>query len=590
MLTAAQFSTLLCYTTNKNPSQRDIASQTSLSLGSVNTALKELRLAQLVDDDNTITEAGLRALEPYRVNNAIIMAAGTSSRFVPISYEKPKGVVTVKGEVLIERQIRQLQEAGIQEIIVVVGYRKEEFFYLEDKFGVKIVINNQYAERNNNSSIKMVADRLDNSYICSSDNYFTENPFEPYVYGAYYAAQYVAGPTDEWCITTKGKMRQIVKAVPGGADAWVMLGHAYWDRTFSQRFVQILEEIYDRPDTAPKLWEDIYVEHINELPMVMRPYPAGTILEFDSLDQLRLFDPDFISNVNSAIMDHICEVLLCDREAIHNIIAIKQGLTNFSFRFTVDDQEYVYRHPGEGTDKIINRASETFTQHVAYDLGIDRTFLYEDEAQGWKISHYIPDCTPFDYHNPEHVAKAMAMIRQLHNCGVVSDWGFDIHQDTLKQIALLNEGRRTSFPDFEELLAQAEYLNDIVKADGLAPVLSHNDFYDANFLVHGDEMYLIDWEYSGMSDYASDLAVFICCSDYSYDEAMEALEVYFERPLTKAELLHCVAYLSVVSFHWFVWALYRDMCGDPVGEFLYLWYKYAKRYGQAALAMIEEGK
>lgn len=60
------------------------------------------------------------------VDNAIIMAAGLSSRFAPISYERPKALITVKGEVLIERQIRQLQEVGIKEIIIVVGYKKEQ--------------------------------------------------------------------------------------------------------------------------------------------------------------------------------------------------------------------------------------------------------------------------------------------------------------------------------------------------------------------------------------------------------------------------------------------------------------------------------
>ena len=55
--------------------------------------------------------------------NAIIIAAGTSSRFVPLSFEKPKGLIEVKGEVLIERQLRQLNEAGIDDITIVVGYK-----------------------------------------------------------------------------------------------------------------------------------------------------------------------------------------------------------------------------------------------------------------------------------------------------------------------------------------------------------------------------------------------------------------------------------------------------------------------------------
>ena len=66
--------------------------------------------------------------------NAVILAAGKSSNFAPFTYEKPKGIFCVKGEILIERQIKQLLEAGVEEIHVVVGYMKEKFFYLEEKY------------------------------------------------------------------------------------------------------------------------------------------------------------------------------------------------------------------------------------------------------------------------------------------------------------------------------------------------------------------------------------------------------------------------------------------------------------------------
>ena len=105
------------------------------------------------------------------------MAAGTSSRFVPLSAETPKGLLEVKGEILIERQIRQLNEAGIRDITVVVGFMAEKFRYLKDLFGVDIVLNEDYARYNNTSSIIRVLDRLADTYICSSDNYFPENVF-----------------------------------------------------------------------------------------------------------------------------------------------------------------------------------------------------------------------------------------------------------------------------------------------------------------------------------------------------------------------------------------------------------------------------
>ena len=97
--------------------------------------------------------------------NAIIMAAGTSSRFAPLSYEKPKGLLEVKGEVLIERQIRQLHEAGITDITVVVGYKSAQFHYLAERFGVRLVMNDDYNVYNNTSSIIRVLDSLEDTYI-----------------------------------------------------------------------------------------------------------------------------------------------------------------------------------------------------------------------------------------------------------------------------------------------------------------------------------------------------------------------------------------------------------------------------------------
>ena len=66
----------------------------------------------------------------------------------------------------------------------------------------------------------------------------------------------------------------------GGCDSQIMLGHVYFDRAFSQTFVRILEAEYDLPVTADKLWEEIYVDHIKELDMVVRPYEDGIIHEF----------------------------------------------------------------------------------------------------------------------------------------------------------------------------------------------------------------------------------------------------------------------------------------------------------------------
>lgn len=71
-------------------SQRSLSEASGLSLGTVNSTIADLKANGLIDAAYTLTEAGLAALELYKVGNAIIMAAGLSSRFAPISYVKPK--------------------------------------------------------------------------------------------------------------------------------------------------------------------------------------------------------------------------------------------------------------------------------------------------------------------------------------------------------------------------------------------------------------------------------------------------------------------------------------------------------------------
>lgn len=589
MLSKNQFEVLDALRREPSASQRDVAASSGLSLGTVNSTLKSLQEEGLAEGGKP-TPAGMEALAPYKVDNAVILAAGLSSRFAPISYEKPKGVLRVRGEVLIERQIEQLREAGITDITVVVGYKKEYFFYLRKKYGVTLVNNDEYASRNNNGSLWRVRGRLGNTYVCSSDDYFTQNPFNAYVFKAYYSAQYAEGPTKEWCMET-GAGGRITKVTVGGSNSWYMLGHVYFDRAFSERFVKILEEEYDRPETVDMLWEDLYIEHIKELDMVLRPYPAGAINEFDSLDELRAFDPHFLENVDSEIFDNIVAVLGCTKAEIHDVYPLKQGLTNLSCHFATNDGEYVYRHPGIGTELLINRAGEVAAQKAAKQLGIDETFIHEDPERGWKISRFIPNCKNLDPHDPAQVARAMQMARSLHESGVTVETTFDFYQEAKRYESLLLEKGPIDIPGYAEDAADADALEAFVVADAAPMCLSHNDFFMLNFLIDdADRYYLIDWEYSGMSDYANDFGTFCVCCQLSPEEIDAALEAYFGRKPTRAERAHNLAHIALAGWCWYLWSLLKEAEGDFVGEWLYIYYNYGREYLTRALELYQEEK
>ncbi len=274
--------------------------------------------------------------------NAIIMAAGTASRFVPLSAERPKGLLVVKGEVLIERQIRQLQEAGISDITIVVGYKAEMFEYLKSKLGVSIVINEDYYRYNNTSSVIRVLDKLGNTYICSSDNYFPENVFKEEPDQSYYSALYAEGKTGEYCLTIDAE-DNITEVIVGGHDSWYMIGHVYFSEDFSMAFKQLLAAEYEKEETKHGYWEDVYIRYINKLPLMqIHRYRVHEIEEFDSIDELRQFDESYIDDTRSSVVKSIAKDLGCREAELSQFTRIKHDGDYLLFTFQKGADTYRY--------------------------------------------------------------------------------------------------------------------------------------------------------------------------------------------------------------------------------------------------------
>ena len=240
-----------------------------------------------------ITELGLSALEKYKVDNAIIMAAGFSARCMPLSSAMPKGLFRVKGEVLIEREIRQLKEAGVENIIIVTGYMHEKFEYLREKYGVKLLLNQDFDKYNNMSSLYVAQNYMGNSYILSCDNYYEENVFHKYVYAPYTSSVYSEAFCDEYCITGVDGDGCITGVHRGGDRAWYTIGDAYYDRDYSGTFVSIMNREWDHLSVRNMMTDDFHIAHIKDLRLRQVKRPDNSIFEFDTLEEFKAFDPQF---------------------------------------------------------------------------------------------------------------------------------------------------------------------------------------------------------------------------------------------------------------------------------------------------------
>ena len=269
------------------------------------------------------------------------MAAGTASRFVPLSAERPKGLLEIKGEILIERQIRQLQEAGIHDITLVLGYKAEMFSYLKEKYGVHTVLNEDYARYNNTSSIVRVLDLLDETFICCSDHYFRDNVFLDTPQSSYYAARYAQGDTDEYCLDMD-ENDFITNVHVGGKDAWYMAGQVFFSPSFSSTFRKIMREEYEKEENRLVYWEDIYIRHIHELPMMARKYDDSAVLEFDSIDELRQFDESYLDDTRSSIVKEVARKFQCRERELSHFSRVKHEGDYVLFTFLFKGETFLY--------------------------------------------------------------------------------------------------------------------------------------------------------------------------------------------------------------------------------------------------------
>ena len=119
MITKREFDTLVLLTETKEVvSQKDMAERLKISAEAVNKTVKELTEKNYCKNGQ-ITQAGLDALEPYRVKRAVFVAAGFGSRMVPITLNTPKPLVRVNGTRIIDTLLDAVVEAGIPEIVEV---------------------------------------------------------------------------------------------------------------------------------------------------------------------------------------------------------------------------------------------------------------------------------------------------------------------------------------------------------------------------------------------------------------------------------------------------------------------------------------
>lgn len=278
-------------------SQRELADNLTITLSNVAHLIHDLEekdhINLLADGSMEISAKGLKALEPYRVRKAIILAAGFGQRLAPVTLDTPKPLVKVNGVRILDTLLDALYARDITNITIVRGYKKEQFDQLLEKYPtIRFIDNPEFNLANNISSAYHAIDLIDRCYICEADLYIT-NPevINKYEFCSNYLGAKVT-ETDDWCF--KKKNGYAANYQMGGTDCYQAFGISYWDGMDSEKLKADLRRVYASRGGKENLWEMVPFRICKKnYRLEIRKCHKSDILEIDNFIELIAADSSY---------------------------------------------------------------------------------------------------------------------------------------------------------------------------------------------------------------------------------------------------------------------------------------------------------
>ncbi|MFR5692792.1 MAG: phosphotransferase [Lachnospiraceae bacterium] len=563
--------------------QRELAECTGYSVGKVNQSIKVLVREGYLNNAKELTEKAQRELDEKRPKNAIILAAGYGMRMIPINVEVPKGLLEIKGESLIDRIICQLHEVGVTEIDVVVGFMKEQYEYLIDKYHVNLIFNKDYMTKNNLHSLCKVADRLGNTYIIPCDIWSEYNPFSRHEWYSWYM---ITNQIDDRSSVRTNRKKELVN-IKREESGNTMIGISYILFKEAEILKKRLKDLAGKKEYDQAFWE-LALSDRDRMLVFPKEVDGRKVHEINTYEQLRELDCDS-DHLQSDVIQLISNVFSCEATEITDIRSLKKGMTNRSFIFKCKGKQYIMRIPGEGTGKMIDRNHEYAVYEQLEGENITDPVVYMSPENGYKITEYIEDTHTCDSMNDEDVKRCMEYLKGFHNLKLQVKHEFDLFGQ-IEYYESLWGREKSAYRDYQMTKERIYSLKNYIDKQPKQWALTHIDAVCDNFLMKEDKIYLIDWEYAGMQDVHVDIAMFAIYSMYDREHIDRLIDFYFEGEVSRAVRIKIYCYIAICGLLWSNWCEYKRICGVEFGEYSLKQYRYAKEYYRIVEKMLGEGE
>ena len=598
---------------NFNINQRELAKRANMSLGKVNSILKEFTEDNFIDRivNNRgilykVTDKGMKFLEENIANakntrlklheeekkvvkQAVILAAGKADQF-----GKPVGLLEIEDFKLIDRTLSILKENGITKVVIVTGYKSELFEeYFKNSKNIKLVKSDIYKWTGTMHSLSLAAKYIDDDFLLIENDLIFEKRA---------ITELVESPNRDCILFTNES--------GSGDEAFVEIrdNHLYKMSKDIHQFNRIDGEMIGLTKISYKLYKmmlDEFKENVNPylnyeyvLLDVARDYNIG----FVKIDDLSWGDADTekeyekiknhlyptirrreINYEINYIKSIVSEAFKIDNDEITEVSSAG-GMTNKNYRICAKGTKYILRVAGIGTDKMINRNTEMLNSAIASEKGYNVEVPYFNLESGVKISKFIENAETLTHRSikkEENLKQVTKILRDLHESkDFRMDNEFNMFRELEKYEEILRKDDGQFFDDYEEVREKVMALEQELERCNRVLVPSHNDLVSENLVkdVNG-RIYLIDWEYSGLNDDMWDLAALSLENEFSEDDIELMFRLYFngkdaDKDSRRRLLIHQICQDTL----WAVWTLIKEAEGDDFGTYGIDRYNRAKEY------------
>lgn len=598
---------------NFNINQRELAKRANMSLGKVNSILKEFTEDNFIDRivNNRgilykVTDKGMKFLEENIANakntrlklheeekkvvkQAVILAAGKADQF-----GKPVGLLEIEDFKLIDRTLSILKENGITKVVIVTGYKSELFEeYFKNSKNIKLVKSDIYKWTGTMHSLSLADKYIDDDFLLIENDLIFEKRA---------ITELVESPNRDCILFTNES--------GSGDEAFVEIrdNHLYKMSKDIHQFNRIDGEMIGLTKISYKLYKmmlDEFKENVNPylnyeyvLLDVARDYNIG----FVKIDDLSWGDADTekeyekiknhlyptirrreINYEINYIKSIVSEAFKIDNDEITEVSSAG-GMTNKNYRICAKGTKYILRVAGIGTDKMINRNTEMLNSAIASEKGYNVEVPYFNLESGVKISKFIENAETLTHRSikkEENLKQVTKILRDLHESkDFRMDNEFNMFRELEKYEEILRKDDGQFFDDYEEVREKVMALEQELERCNRVLVPSHNDLVSENLVkdVNG-RIYLIDWEYSGLNDDMWDLAALSLENEFSEDDIELMFRLYFngkdaDKDSRRRLLIHQICQDTL----WAVWTLIKEAEGDDFGTYGIDRYNRAKEY------------